>query len=328
MTYTNSPLAEYTAISPNKTANRNHIIDTITIHCVVGQATVQTLGSIFANPKRQASSNYGVGLDGKIGMYVEEKDRSWCSSSAENDNRAVTIEVASDTTEPYAVKDAAYDALIRLTADICRRNGIKKLIWTENKNYRINHLYGCNMTVHRDFAATLCPGTWLYDRMQDIAVKVNKLLNSVNQAETPAAKFKMGDVVLITGNSYYGGKSIPDWVKAKKWIVKSVNGDRVVVDKSEDGKNSINSPIHASDLVIVKVSQNTDAALKVGDTVKLKPGVTKFSNGVPAASFVRKALMYVRALEQNGKIALVSTEPAKAVYTGRFKTEDLQKVNK
>lgn len=106
MGYTNSPLVSYTKISPNKTVNRNHAIDTITIHCVVGQVTVERLGEVFAPTSRQASSNYGVGKDGKIGMYVEEKDRSWCSSSGVNDNRAITIEVASDTTEPYAVTDA------------------------------------------------------------------------------------------------------------------------------------------------------------------------------------------------------------------------------
>lgn len=136
MAYTNSPLVSYTKISPNRTKNRNHAIDTITIHCVVGQCSVQTLGNIFAPTSRGASSNYGVGYDGKIGMYVEEKDRSWCSSSSVNDNRAVTIEVASDTSEPYAVNQKAYASLLNLVTDICKRNGIKKLIWSKNKNER------------------------------------------------------------------------------------------------------------------------------------------------------------------------------------------------
>ena len=121
----NSPLVEHINISPNKTVNRNHKIDTITIHCMVGQCSAETCGNIFANPARQASSNYGIGYDGKIGMYVEEKDRSWCSSSRENDHRAITIEVASDTYHPYAVTDAAYNALINLLVDICKRNNIK-----------------------------------------------------------------------------------------------------------------------------------------------------------------------------------------------------------
>ena len=110
MAYTNSPLVNYTKLSPNHSGQRTHAIDTITIHCVVGQCTVERLGEIFAPVSRQASSNYGVGLDGRIGMYVEEKNRSWCSSSNANDQRAITIEVASDTSEPYAVRDAAYQA--------------------------------------------------------------------------------------------------------------------------------------------------------------------------------------------------------------------------
>ena len=176
----NSSLVSYTKISPNKNSPRNHAIDTITIHCVVGQCSVQTLGDIFAPTSRQASSNYGVGYDGKIGMYVEEKDRSWCSSSSANDNRAITIEVASDTTEPYAVNDKAYNALIELVADICKRNGIKKLVWSTNKNDRVNHLNGCNMTVHRDYANKSCPGTYLYERHGDIAAKVNAKLGATN----------------------------------------------------------------------------------------------------------------------------------------------------
>ena len=110
----NSPLVSYTRISPNRTSPRNHSINRITIHCVVGQVTVERLGEIFAPESRKASANYGIGKDGKIGMYVEEKDRSWCSSSRDNDHRAVTIEVASDTTHPYAVTDKAYSALLDL----------------------------------------------------------------------------------------------------------------------------------------------------------------------------------------------------------------------
>lgn len=172
----NSNLISYTKISPNKTSPRNHVIDTITIHCVVGQVTVETLGNIFAPTSKQASSNYGIGKDGKIGMYVEEKDRSWCSSNSANDNRAITIEVASDTTHPYTVTDKALDSLIKLCADICKRNNIKKLVWSINKNDRVNHLNGCNMTVHRDFKNKSCPGQYLYDRHGYIADEVNKLL--------------------------------------------------------------------------------------------------------------------------------------------------------
>ena len=105
MAYTNSPLVSYTKLSPNHSGQRTHSIDRITPHCVVGQCSVETLGNIFLPTSRQASSNYGIGMDGRVGMYVEEKNRSWCSSSAANDQRAITIECASDSTEPYAFKD-------------------------------------------------------------------------------------------------------------------------------------------------------------------------------------------------------------------------------
>ena len=223
MAYTNSPLISYTKISPNRTKNRNHAIDTITIHCVVGQCSVQTLGEVFAPTSRQASSNYGVGYDGKIGMYCEEKDRSWCSSNAANDHRAITIEVASDTTEPYAVNAKAYAALLDLVTDICKRNGIKKLVWSTSKNDRVNHLNGCNMTVHRDYANKSCPGTYLYNRHGEIAAEVNKRLGASSvtpanptQPSTPSGSITVGSKVEIkAGADKYNPTSvgIPDWVK-------------------------------------------------------------------------------------------------------------------
>ena len=206
----NSPLVSYTKISPNKTSPRNKKIDTITIHCVVGQCSVETLGNIFAPTSRQASSNYGVGVDGRIGMYVEEKDRSWCSSNAANDHRAITIEVASDTTEPYAVNDKAFAALIDLVTDICQRNGIKKLVWSTNKEDRVNHKNGCNMTVHRDYANKSCPGTYLYERHGQIADEVNKRLGSYEEStagttDTQASSqtLTVGTEVNFTGTKHY-----------------------------------------------------------------------------------------------------------------------------
>lgn len=188
----NSPLVNYTQISPNRYSPRNHKIDTITIHCVVGQVSVEALGCIFAPTARQASSNYGVGYDGRIGMYVEEEDASWCSSSYENDNRAITIEVASDTTHPYAVTDKAYNALIELVTDICKRNGIKKLLWKGDKSL-IGQIDKQNMTVHRWFANKACPGDYLYNLHGDIANKVNAKLG-VNE---PTEKNKVTYYVQI-----------------------------------------------------------------------------------------------------------------------------------
>jgi LysM repeat protein len=219
----NSPLVDYTRISPNKNSPRNHKIDTITIHCVVGQCTVETLGNIFAPTSRQASSNYGVGTDGKIGMYVEEKDRSWCSSSAANDNRAVTIEVASDTKHPYAVNDRAFAALLDLVTDICKRNGIKKLVWSTKKADRMNHKNGCNMTVHRDYANKSCPGDYLYNRHGEIAAEVNRRLGVTDTAPDAGAgqgvtvyTVKKGDTLSAIAAKYgttYQKIAAYNWIK-------------------------------------------------------------------------------------------------------------------
>lgn len=173
----NSSLVDYVKISPNKTSPRNHSIDTVTIHCVAGQSSVETLGDIFFNPSRKASSNYGIGPDGRIGLYVDESDRSWCSSNSANDHRAVTIEVASDSFHPYAVKEKAMDSLINLLFDICKRNNIKELKWKGDKNL-IGKIDQQNMTVHRWFANKACPGDYLYNLHGEIARKVNaKLFN-------------------------------------------------------------------------------------------------------------------------------------------------------
>lgn len=257
----NSSLVSYTKISPNKTSPRKHKIDTITIHCVVGQLTVEQLGEVFASTKRQASSNYGVGRDGRIGMYVEEKDRSWCSSSSSNDNRAITIEVASDTTHPYAVTDAAYNGLIELLVDICKRNDIKELKWKADKTL-IGQVDKQNMTVHRWFANKACPGDYLYNRHGQIADEVNKRLGkkpTFNENVAPSEKVKEGDVVAIEkGATYYDGKDIPDWVENKQWVVDKVSGDRVVINKSTDGKNAINSAIDDEHLTVVKTAAGKD----------------------------------------------------------------------
>ena len=187
MAYTNSPLVSYTKLSPNHSGQRTHSIDRITPHCVVGQCSVETLGNIFLPTSRQASCNYGIGVDGRVGMYVEEKNRSWCSSSNANDQRAVTIECASDTTEPYAFKDVVYQKLITLCVDICKRNGKKKLLWLGDKDKTLSYEPKSDemvLTVHRWFANKSCPGSWMYARMGDLAAKVTAQLGGGTSGDT------------------------------------------------------------------------------------------------------------------------------------------------
>ena len=177
----NSSLVNYRRLSPNHSGIRQHKIDTVSIHCMAGNLTVEQCGRLFADPNTQASSNYGIGSDGRIALYVDEINRSWCTSSAANDNRAVTIEVANTVGyEPYPVSDAAYNSLIKLLADICKRNGIPELRWQADPSL-IGNTAQQNMTVHRWFANKSCPGTWLYQRHGQIAADVNKLLKEEDE---------------------------------------------------------------------------------------------------------------------------------------------------
>ena len=179
MSYTNSPLAVFTGLSPNHSGKRTHGIDRITPHCVAGQCTAEGLGEWFSKTSTQASSNYGIDRDGRVGLYVEEKNRSWCTSSNANDQRAVTIECASDTSEPYWMNGKVYAKLVELCTDICRRNGKKKLLWFADKNKSLDYEPKDDemvITVHRWFANKSCPGNWLYARLGDLAAKVTAAL--------------------------------------------------------------------------------------------------------------------------------------------------------
>ena len=192
MGYTNSSLVSYTKLSPNHSGQRTHVIDRITPHCVVGQCSVETLGNIFAQEERHASCNYGIGADGRVGMYCEEKNRSWCSSSSANDQRAITIECASNASHPYAFKDIVYNKLIELCVDICKRNGKTKLLWLGDKSKTLAYNPAANemvLTVHRWFTNKSCPGDWMYQRMGDLAAKVTAKLGgtATTEPEKPAS---------------------------------------------------------------------------------------------------------------------------------------------
>lgn len=190
MAYTNSSMVVYTKLSPNHSGQRTHSIDRISPHCVVGQCTAEGLGDWFARSSTQASSNYGIDKDGRVGMYVKEKNRSWCTSSNANDQRAITIECASDTKEPYTMYDVVYQTLIKLCVDICKRYGKKKLLWLGDKDKTLAYTPASDemiITVHRWFANKSCPGEWLYSRLGDLASKVTAALGGGSTTTEPAA---------------------------------------------------------------------------------------------------------------------------------------------
>ena len=306
MSYTNSSLVSKTVLSPNHSGTRTHAIDTITIHCFVGQVTVDRGLSVFANSSSQSSCNYVIGYDGKIGLCVEEENRSWCTSSRSNDQRAITIEVASDTKHPYKVNDKAYAALLDLVTDICKRNNIKELKWKADKSL-IGQPDKQNITVHRWFANKACPGDYLYERHGEIAAEVNKRLGVAGtEKESNGAAIDTGDLVsIVSGAKYYTGKAVPSWVQQKKWYIASVSGDRAVLGKSEDSKNNIQSAINTKYLTVVK-----DVATKTEDTfksykVKVTANTLNIRKG-PGTNYglngsIRDKGIYTIVAEQSGK---------------------------
>lgn len=188
MMYTNSNLVSYTKLSPFHSGLRKHEIDRISPHCFVGQVSVERAGAAFCKDGKNASCNYAIGTDGRVALIVEEKNRSWCTSSPENDHRAITIECASDSITPYKFNDKVFDTLCKLTADICKRNGKSKLIWISDKDKALTYTPAANemlITVHRWYARKSCPGEWLINNMQLYCDTVNELLTNINPPKPP-----------------------------------------------------------------------------------------------------------------------------------------------
>lgn len=185
MAYTNSSLVDYKKLSPNHSGKRTQSIDRISPHCVVGQLSAESIGEIFKSPLSKSSCNYAIGKDGRVALIVEEKNRSWCTSSKANDQRAITIEIASDTKHPYKMNTVAYNKFIALCVDICKRNGKTKLLWISDKTKSLSYKPKSNemvLTVHRWFANKSCPGDWLYSRLGDVATEVTKRLSKKTAA--------------------------------------------------------------------------------------------------------------------------------------------------
>ena len=212
----NSSLVSYTKLSPNYWAGRKNL-SRITPHCVVGTCSIEALGNVFATKSRQASSNYGIGKDGRIGLFVDEKNSAWTSSSYSNDTQAITIECASSTVHPYTMNDAVYQSLIRLCVDICKRNGKKRLLWLGSKEKTLAYTPKADevvLTAHRWFANKACPGDWLYNRYDDLAERVTELLGaaepkpSVKPEPKPASKVIKCTGVAKKRNASYTGSYV------------------------------------------------------------------------------------------------------------------------
>ena len=204
----NSNLSCMRVISPFRNSPRTHKIDTITIHCVVGQASVEALCSLFQTSG--ASCNYAIGADGRICTIVDEGDRSWCSSNPPNDDRAVTIECASDAVHPYAINQKVYDSLVKLCADICQRNGIPALKWLADRSL-IGQPDKQNMTVHRWFANKSCPGEYIYERLGQIAKEVNQLIQEGDDMTIEQARQVFKEEYAKQNPTYNSIQEVPEY---------------------------------------------------------------------------------------------------------------------
>lgn len=332
----NSGLVVYTKLSPNHSGQRTHSIDRITPHCVVGQLSCESICGCFTSPEREASCNYGIGTDGRISLCVEEKNRSWCSSSNANDQRAVTIECSSDKTAPYAMTDAVYAALIDLCTDICKRNGKSKLLWFGDKNKTLAYEPKADemiITVHRWFANKSCPGDWLYNRLGDLAAKVTSRLGGGSQqpsgtlyrvqtgaykqkanADAQLAKVKAAgfDTYMVQAGGYYkiqvgaySKKANADAMAAK---LKTAGFDTYIT--TEQGK-------------AVSSSGSAAASLAVGDKVKLASNAPVYGSSTKFSSWVYSSTLYVR--EISGNRIVISTQKTGAI-TGAVDKKYLTKI--
>jgi N-acetyl-anhydromuramyl-L-alanine amidase AmpD len=309
--FTNSSLATYIKISPNKSSGRQgHKIDTISIHCMAGDLSVEACGQMFAKSSTQASSNYGVDSRGKIGLYVEEKDRSWCTSSSANDNRAVTIEVASGSKHPYKVNDKAYQALITLLVDICKRNNIKSLKWKGKKSL-IGQVDKQNMTDHRWFSNKACPGDYLYNRHGKIAKAVNERLGK-DTSRPPGMPSNIEDDIIDESNDGYDDES------------SSMGGgvNIQITDETELalGNSSLASYINRID------SQNTNPRDVMISAITIHSAKSTGSLEAFAKMIKSSSTTYNYAIDSNGKIGLFVDEPY-ATNASKNATNDARSVN-
>lgn len=297
----NSPLVNYTKISPNK-STRTGKISKITIHHMAGNLSVESCGNVFASSSRQASSNYGVGTDGRIGLYVPEDYRAWTSSNKANDNIAITIEVANNGGESsnWSVSNKALQATIDLCVDICKRNGIERLNYTGDKNG--------NLTRHNMFAATVCPGPYLQAKFPYIAEEVNKRLTLTTSTTNKELTTEDGELYRVRKN----------WDDAKGQLGAFKNLSYAIgVAKANEGYK-----VFSKDGSCVYPS----ISLAVGDKVLLKEGATYY-NGQAIPKWLFGTTLYVRSIGVNSNRVVVSTLKSGAI-TGAVHKDYLEKQSK
>ena len=235
-------------------------------------------------------------------MYVEESRRAMTSGNWENDNRAITIEVQNTTKGPnWEVSDKALAALVDLCEDICRRNGIPRLNYTGDKSG--------NLTMHRWFANTVCPGPYLGSKFSYIADEVNRRLGAVSNPvaeKEDLTQLQVGDVItLIPGTRYTTGKEVPAWVMKKTLYCRAITGENVTFSIQKTGAvTGTTSAVNvrkAGQAVAAPTEPEKGAEFGVGDSVTLTKDAC-YIDGRAVPDWVKKRTVYVRQLCSNGNI--------------------------
>lgn len=249
----NSSLVSFTKLSPNCNVPRTKKIDTIAIHCMAGDMTIESCGNWFAQSSTGASSQYGVGSDGRIGQYVKEENRSWCTSSGAVDNRAVTIEVASKSVHPYKVTDAAYKSVVKLCVDICKRNGIKRLLWKGDKTL-MGDVSKQNMVVHKWIKNKACPGDYLYNLHGKIAEEVNAILMNEEDILNDMTRDEFNTILdakflALTPVTYKFITDVPEW--ARPSVQKCIDAKFMSGTGEENGKAVLNLSADFTRMLVV-----------------------------------------------------------------------------
>lgn len=329
----NSSLVDCTVYSPNHSGKRTHTIDTLTPHCVVGQLSAEAIGSCFP-AGRDASCNYGIGHDGRVCLIVDECNRSWCTSSNANDQRAVTIECASDKADPYAMNSAVYEKLIKICADICKRNGKTKVLWLGSKEKTLAYTPKSNevvLTAHRWFANKSCPGEWLYSRYGDLANRINDLLGSGGSSgsTTGGGSNPSGSVLYYVQSGAYSKKANADTQATK---LKAAGFDVVIKQvgtlyKVQTGAYSKKANADAQlaklkakgfDAFVTTDGSNTGSStIAVGDAVQFAGGPNYISATAAASSGTQKAgSAKVTQIAKNAKhpYHIIHTDDQSSVY--------------
>lgn len=305
--------------SPNHSGKRTEKINIITPHIIVGLASMETLGNIFIRPARQASSNYGVCVDGIVGI-VDEDNRSWCSSSNWNDQRAITIEVACENFHPYKVPQYCFDDLVDLCVDICKRHGFKRMVNTSDKTDLEAKLKSkaadtVLLSKHSYYANKSCPGPDLGSRFDELCEKVNSALTPVVQPQTPTpviseVKYtvQLGAYTSLDNANKHAGIVAGSYVANVDGLYKVFVGSGTKAEmttlKNTSHKGGFVTKLPANAPVSEETYKDV-AALKVGDIVTLDKNATVYNSTRRFASWVYSKKLYVRSI--NGNRIVVST---------------------